>query len=216
MEFLPLDLVIALGGIATGIGAIWTAVVTRNLARATERSVAEQSQSLREQNERDRINLEVYLKYRMEERFDSELFQNYRLKSLTHVKDTYFVDGDILEVQDLDPATEQVHDFFEDVGYLCRVGVLPVERVWSQYPGITTAWVLWEPAIKKLRDETGDPRWYGNYEYLYNQMVDVERRRGYTDARPTKDDLREFVEENIQYVEIARKQAINGQNHTTG
>jgi hypothetical protein len=29
-------LVIALGGIATGIGAIWTAVVTRRLARATE------------------------------------------------------------------------------------------------------------------------------------------------------------------------------------
>jgi hypothetical protein len=46
-----LTLVIALGGIATGIGAIWTAVVTRHLARLTE-------ESLREQNERARINLE--------------------------------------------------------------------------------------------------------------------------------------------------------------
>jgi hypothetical protein len=55
-----LTLVIALGGIATGIGAIWTAVVTRNLARLTE-------ESLREQNERARINLEVDVMQRSNE-----------------------------------------------------------------------------------------------------------------------------------------------------
>ena len=81
-----LTLVIALGGIATGIGAIWTAVVTRQLARETERSLAEQSQSLREQNERARINLEVDLMYRLEERFNSPRFQNYKIISLTYAK----------------------------------------------------------------------------------------------------------------------------------
>ena len=56
-----LTLAIAVGGIATGIGAIWTALVTRRLARLTELSLGEQRQSLREQNERARINLEVDL-----------------------------------------------------------------------------------------------------------------------------------------------------------
>ena len=67
-----LTLLIAPGGIATGIGASWTAMVTRNLARATERSLAEQSESFRKQNEhareqnkRARINLEVDLMQRL-------------------------------------------------------------------------------------------------------------------------------------------------------
>jgi hypothetical protein len=46
-----LTLVIALGGIATGIGAIWAAVVARRQAKVTERSFHEQRQFLKEQNE---------------------------------------------------------------------------------------------------------------------------------------------------------------------
>jgi hypothetical protein len=202
-----LTLVIALGGIATGIGAIWTAVVTRHLARATEQSVAEQSQYLREQNERARINLEVDLMYRLEERFNSPRFQNYKIRSLTYVKENYFVDDDILEVHELDLASEQLHDFFDEAGYLARIGVLPVERVWSMFPGITTGWVLWEPAVKKQREEWGDSRLFEDYEYLYHKLVDLERQRGGTGARPTKEELREFVEDNLQYVALAEKPA---------
>ena len=195
-----LTLVIALGGIATGIGAIWTAMVTRNLARLTE-------ESLREQNERARITLEVDLMYRLEERFNSPRFQNYKIRSLTYVKENYFVDDDILEVDELDLASEQLHDFFDEAGYLARIGVLPVERVWSMFPGITTGWVLWEPAVRKQREEWGDPRLFEDYEYLYHQLVDLDRQRGGTDARPTKEELREFVEDNLQYVALAEKPA---------
>jgi hypothetical protein len=202
-----LTLVIALGGIATGIGAIWTAVVTRHLARATEQSVAEQSQYLREQNERARINLEVDLMYRLAERFNSPRFQNYKIRSLTYVKENYFVDDDILEVHELDLASEQLHDFFDEAGYLARIGVLPVERVWSMFPGITTGWVLWEPAVKKQREEWGDSRLFEDYEYLYHKLVDLERQRGGTGARPTKEEMREFVEDNLQYVVMAEKPA---------
>jgi hypothetical protein len=138
-----LTLVIALGGIATGIGAIWTAVVTRHLARATERSVAqserslaEQSQHLREQNERARINLEVDLMDRLGERFHSPRFQNYQRRSLEYVRENYFVDDDIQEVQDMDAATEMVFAFFEDIGYLTRTGILQIERVWNDYGGV--------------------------------------------------------------------------------
>jgi hypothetical protein len=55
---------LALGGIATAIGAIWTAVVTRRLPRVTE-------ESLREQNKRARLNLEVDLKYKLLEQWTS-------------------------------------------------------------------------------------------------------------------------------------------------
>jgi hypothetical protein len=211
-----LTLVIALGGIATGIGAIWTAVVTRHLARATEQSLAEQSQYLREQNERARINLEVDLMYRLQERFDSPLFQNYKKRSLTYVKENYFVDDDILEVSNLDPASEQLHDLFEDVGYLTRIGVLSVERVWANYREIPTAWVLWEPAVKKLREEKDDPRVYEDYEYLYHQMVDLDRQSGGTGARPTKQELRQFVENNLRYVAVTEKPAAGGEDPTKG
>ena len=46
-----LTLVIAVGGIATGIGAIWAALVARRQAQVTERSLAEQQQSLAEQRQ---------------------------------------------------------------------------------------------------------------------------------------------------------------------
>jgi hypothetical protein len=226
MESLPLDLVIALGGIATGIGAIWTALVTRNLARATEQSIIEQSQSLREQNERAReqnerfrINLEVDLMHRMEERFDSARFQSYRLRSMTYVRENYLVDGDdeeILEAQDLDLATEQVFEFFDDLGYLCRVGVLPVERVLSRYSGLMTAWEFWEPAVKKRREEEGDPRWFEDYEYLYRQSVEAVRQSGGMVDRLTREELREFVEANIQYIETGQKPAMGEEEPKTG
>jgi hypothetical protein len=217
-----LTLIIALGGIATAIGAIWTAVVTRRLVRATERSVAqteqslaEQSQNLREQNERARLNLEVDLMYMLEERFDSPRFQSYRIRSLTYVKENYFVD-DILEVRELDLASKRLQEFFDEAGYLARIGVLPVERVRSMFSGIATAWVLWEPAVEKLREEMGDSRLYEDYEYLYHQLVDLARQRGGTGARPTKEELREFVEENLQYVALAEKPAAGDEEPTKG
>jgi hypothetical protein len=207
-EALPMEpaltLVIALGGIATGIGAIWTALVTRHLARATERSVtqsekslAEQSQHLHEQNERARINLEVDFMHRLAERFDSPRFQNYRKRSLEYVQENYFVDDDILEVQHMDPATEAIFSFFEDIGYLTRTGVFRIERVWHTFGGILFAWPLWEPAVKKLREEH-DSHGFEELEYLYRQMVDYDIQRGGTGAPPTKEELRQFVETNLR------------------
>ena len=200
-----LTLVIALGGIATGSGAIWTAVVTRHLARATERSVvqsekslAEQSQHLREQNERARINLEVDLMYRLVGLFNSPRYQNYRKRSLTYVIENYFADDNILEVQHLDPASEAIFSFYEDIGYLTRIGVLRIERVWRQFGGILYAWPLWEPAVKKVREEFQDPLAFEELEYLYRQMVDYDIQRGGTGAPPTQEELRQFVESNLR------------------
>jgi hypothetical protein len=66
-----LTMTIAVGGIATGIGAIWTALLARRQAQFTERSLTQTERSLAEQNERSRLNLEVDLLTRMEDRFES-------------------------------------------------------------------------------------------------------------------------------------------------
>jgi len=91
-----LTLVIALGGIATGIGALWAALVARRQAQLTERSFKEQNEiarsqarlteqsltqtesSLAEQNERLRLNLAFDLLIRLQDRFDSPHFLSRR------------------------------------------------------------------------------------------------------------------------------------------
>ena len=211
-----LTLVIALGGIATGIGAIWTAVVTRHLARVTERSVAEQSQSLREQNERARISLEVDLMYKLDERWDSQLFRNYRLRGLRYAKENYFVDDDILEVDHLDPDTELLFDFFDELGYLTRTGVLQLERVWARFGQLPMAWALYETAVKKDREEWNDPSLYENMEYLVHQIVDLDRQRGVGSEQPTKEELRRFVEGNLLAAEAGKEPTAGGEDSTKG
>ena len=126
------------------LGAIWAAWAARRQGQAperqahlteqslaqTERSLAEQGQILREQNERARLSLEVDLMYKLEERWDSQRFWNIRKRHVTYLKENCFVDDQIVEVQHLDAATEQILDFFEELGYLTRIGVLRVEQVW--------------------------------------------------------------------------------------
>ena len=73
-----LTLVIALGGIATGIGAIWAALLARRQAQATERSLAEQ-------NERLRLNLELDLLTRLGDRFESPHFLSRRREAARYL-----------------------------------------------------------------------------------------------------------------------------------
>ena len=209
-----LTLIIALGGIATGIGAIWAALAARRQAQIserqaqlteqslaqTERSLAEQGQILREQNERARLSLEVDLMYKLEERFDSPRFRNLRKRHVTYLKENCFLDDQIVGVKHLDASTLQLFDFFEEVGHLTRAGVLPLDQVWSQWSGLLSDWALCEPAIERMRDERGDPHMYGELENLHRQMADYERQRTGRSEPPTKEELRQFVERNLHYV----------------
>jgi hypothetical protein len=116
----------------------------------------------------------------------------------------------------LDLGTEQVFSFFDEVGYLARRGVLPLERVWSHYGGITMAWVLWEPAVKKMREERKDPSIYEDMEYLYHQMVNLARQRGVGSEHPTKEELRRFVEDNLGFAEARKEPAAGGEDPRKG
>jgi hypothetical protein len=222
-----LTLVIAVGGIATGIGAIWTAMLARrqlneqrqfleeqtDIARRqtrlteqslaqTERSLSEQVQSLSEQSEFARLRLEVDLLHQLEERWNSQLFRAYRRRSLEHVKENFFVGGELLEVQHMNHAAEQLLDFFDELGYLTRTGVVRIERMYDLWWfGVRPAWALWEPAIKKAREESV-PGLYEDLEHLYGLFMTVERERGGRGEPPTKEQLRQWVEKGLSHPEL--------------
>jgi hypothetical protein len=191
-----LTLVIALGGIATGIGAIWTAVVTRHLARATQESLAEQRQSLREQNERARLNLEVDLLYRLEDRYDSQLFIGRRSAAARYYLDNAFVGDDMVGVERLNEDTIDVCNFFESIAYLQEIDVLSAKSVWNVFgPDLRVHWALCKPAIERDREEQAEPSLYEGFERLSRLVADMDRMRGSSD--PTPELVRRSLEEEV-------------------
>jgi hypothetical protein len=199
-----LTLVIALGGIATGIGAIWAAMVARRQAQVTARSLDEQRQSfqeqteivrrqaelteqslaqtersLAEQNERSRLNLEVDLLTRMEHRFESPHLLRRRRAAAGYLLDNVFVDGDMVEVERLNRAVLDVCNFFELLGYLQRLGALQAGSVWNSFGVMSQAyWLLCKPALEKRREERADPTLYEDFERLNRLGTDLARERG--------------------------------------
>jgi hypothetical protein len=189
-----LTLVIALGSIATGIGAIWTAVVTRHLARATEESVAEQSQSLREQNERARLTLEYDMLTRLGERTDVPHFLSRRREAAKYLLDNAFVDDAVVEVERLNAAAMDVCSVLEEVGEMLRLEVLRAEPVWNRF-GIWAQgyWSVCKPTIEKMREQEEDPSLFEEFEYLCQVLDEMDRKRGV--APRTQEWLRRFIED---------------------
>jgi hypothetical protein len=188
-----LTLVIALGGIATGVGAIWTAVVTKRLVRTTEDSLAEQSQSLHEQNERARITLEYDLLTRLDDRLTTPYYLRTIREASKYLRDNAFMGDEIVEVSSMTFALGEVCAFFEDVGGLLRQGVIRAETVWDKYgSGAQIFWLLCKPAIEKERKEWKDPTLYEQFEYLCHIMAELDRKRGI--PAPTQELLRQTME----------------------
>ena len=184
-----LTLVIAVGGIATGIGAIWTAVAARRQAQLTERS-------LTEQNERLRLNLEVDLLHRMQDRIDSQLFIARRSAAARYCLDNAFVDDNMVGVEGLNEAASDLGNFFENLAYLQRIDALSAESVWNVFSGdVRLHWALCKPGIEKLREEWQDPTLLDGFEQLSRLMADMDRERGSPD--PTPEEVRKVLEEEV-------------------
>jgi hypothetical protein len=212
-------LVIALGGIATGIGAIWAAWAARRQAQISERSLSEQRQflkeqneiarsqaqlterslaqterSLAEQNERARLSLEYDLLNRLAVRFDTPQFRRTRRTAAKYLLDNAFADDDVVAADWNNYAMLDVCNFLEDVGEMLRLGVLRAEPVWNRYSEWAKGfWFVCKPSIEKLREELGDDQTiWEDFEYLCRVMAEMDRKRGV--APPTPEGLREFVE----------------------
>jgi hypothetical protein len=187
-------LTIAVGGIATGIGAIWAALVAKRQAQLTERSLAEQVQSLREQNESTRLNLEVDLLTRWADRFQSPHFLSRRRAAAKHVIDTFLVDDEMVEVGSFNLAAHDVANFFEGVGYLHRLGALQTETVWHTFGAMARAyWTVYEPTIQRMREEYENPALYEDFQRLNRLVADLDSERGIEPL--TQESLRQLMED---------------------
>jgi hypothetical protein len=181
-----LTLVIAVGGIATGIGAIWTAWVARRQAKVTERSLAEQ-------NERARLTLEYDLLTRLDDRLATPYYLRTTREASMYLRDNAFVGDEIVEVTSMTFALGEVCSIFEEVGELLRQGVLRAETVWNRYAVMAqTYWLACKPTIEKERQKWKDPTLYEQFEYLCRVMAELDRQRGI--PAPTQELLRQSLE----------------------
>jgi hypothetical protein len=182
-----LTLVIAVGGIATGIGAIWTAVLAR-------RQLLEQRRFLEEQNDRARLTLEFDLVTRLEERFRSSHFLSRRRTAARHVVANFFDEDGAIEAGGFDRASYDVANFFENVGYLQRRGVLEAESVWHTF-GVAARvyWAVYAPTVRRMREEQNDPTFYEDFERLERLVSDFGGERG--TPPPTHEQLRRILED---------------------
>ena len=78
------------------------------------------------------------------------------------------------------------------------------------------AWVLWERAVQKEREAWQEPDLFEDMEYLYRQMVDLERQRGVRSERPTKEELRRWVEHELLSAQAGIEPAMGGEEPTKG
>jgi hypothetical protein len=202
-----LTLVIALGGITTGIGAIWAAMLARRQGRVTEQSLREQlksfqeqNKSFQEQNERARLSLEVDMLLKFYERFQGKgLSQSETRRSAAkHIKDNFFRgDNDLLEVDHLNKAGEDVLNFFELMGLLVRAATIDERLVQELFAfRLVRYWELCKPAVERAREEDRSPDLWVNFEDLANRMIALAKEDGGIEAEGfTKTQLRRFVEE---------------------
>jgi hypothetical protein len=181
-----LTLVIALGGISTGVGAIWAALAARRQgqiserqAQITERSLPQTERSLAEQNERARLTLEYDLLTRMRERFESPQLRSNRRATAKYFLENTFVDDEVVEAPSMANAAVEVCNFFEEAGEMVRLGILGAESVTSRYSVHGQAyWTLCRPAIEKLREEWELSTIYEEFEYLSRLMADLDPEQG--------------------------------------
>jgi len=195
-----LTLVIALGGITTGIGAIWAAMLARRQGRVTEQSLREQLKSFQEQNERARLALEADMLLKFYERFQGKglSLSETRRSAAKHIKDNFFRgDNDLLEVDNLNKAGEDVLNFFELMGLLVRAESIDERLVQEMFSfRLVRYWELCKPAVERAREEDRSPDLWVNFENLAIRMIALAKEDGGIEAEGfTKTQLRRFVEE---------------------
>jgi hypothetical protein len=189
-----LTLAIAVGGIATGIGAIWAAVVARRQADLTARSLAQTERSLAEQNERSRLHLEAEWLFKFDDRWKSPLSLTQRRSAAKYLIENAFLDNDPVELPHLSDATEYVCGFFEMVGHFQSLGAMQAESVWHEFGAhIRYSWMAYGLAIEKAREELNAPTLYKAFERLNDLMANIDREQGVPDL--TQEQLRKFFKD---------------------
>lgn len=133
----------------------------------------------------------------LHDRFGSRIMQTCR-KELSEF---------LLKKGDLQQKNDDVLVFFETMGLLTRKGVLDKEMVWSEFCWEVVRYylALTEPKnqIKRLRDEAKDYTLYGDFEWLYNELLKIDckyRKMKPEVARPNPSEVQGFLQDESTLV----------------
>lgn len=85
-------------------------------------------------------------------------------------------------------------DFFETIGLLVRRGYLDVHDVWSMFSyWMFSIYADFRDDIEQIRRD--NDTFYGDFCDLIERLREIEEESGGTDDRPSKDEIREFWED---------------------
>ena len=70
---------------------------------------------------------------------------------------------------------QDVAGFFDNVGLLLRRGLIDIDLI-SQLFILEGVWKKLKPFVEGTRERTKEPRFYGNFEYLYNEWKKKEQK----------------------------------------
>jgi hypothetical protein len=108
--------------------------------------------------------------------------------------DTFFGEDGTIEAGVFDRASYDVANFFENVGYLQRSGVLRPESVWHTFGmAARVYWAAYGPTVREMRDEQNDPTFYEDFERLDRLVADFSGERGM--PPPTREQMRRILED---------------------
>jgi hypothetical protein len=97
-----------------------------------------------------------------------------------------------------------VANFFEEVGYLHRRGVLRTESVWHAF-GLPARvyWTVYGPTVYAMRGEQANPTFYEDFERLERLVADLGSERGM--PPPTRENLRRIIQDETVIGEEPRE-----------
>lgn len=143
--------------------AFWTVIATWVLAIGTLLLMYWQTRLTQRLNSANTVMT-------LRERFDSARLRTAR-KNLSQL---------LVQERLGDLTTLEVPAFFELVGAQTFRGILDLDMVWEAFGGWVTSYyyALSAPPshVQRLRERTHDPLVFAKFEWLYNQIVEIDRR----------------------------------------
>jgi hypothetical protein len=167
--------------------AILTSIVGIGSLLATIRNGNQQIENARQQTDNAKRLLSVQLAREFRDGFDSGAMQRHRVKTAAAL------------LKHKDPPTDNLLDFFENIGHYVRQGALDRETVWNDFSyAITHYWPAVKSYVSRARTgRDGDEEYWANFEWLNGELLkEAARRRHLTDvglAKPNTDAVHGFL-----------------------
>jgi hypothetical protein len=116
--------------------------------------------------------------------------------------------------------TAHVCYFFEELGVYCKRGILDKGIVWEIYSfDIEHYWIMVKNSILCFRRDLGDETFYNNFEFLYQEMLLMNRKQGAPLREKTSEDIASFIAYElgiIEFIESTRELSSSHENTPEG